>query len=111
MLLALEAVAVVELRDLILRQPLLVEVALAALLDIKYRDLGSIEHGNALEQRLAPGQAVKDRARVVRLAFHPRLHLWILQVFEIAIVVRHLGTEVIVRNGDDRSHRRGRWRG
>jgi len=61
----------------------------------------------SLQQRTAARQLFEHSARVLRLGAHPALHLWILQVLQIAVVVRKRRAEIGI---GDWAHRGHGWR-
>ena len=102
-LLAGEAVAVVELGQLRRRLRHFVEIAVAAALEAAAAQVGVEQRVDAFLQRGAAGDRVEPDARVVGLGLHPGLHVGVAEIFHVAVVVDDGGAEVVGRH---RPHRR-----
>jgi len=101
-LLALQAVAVIELRLLRTGFEGPVKIALAAPYEAAPAQVRIVKRVDALQKRIAPWQPIQGRVGVISLRLHPGLHLLVIQVFHVAVVVHHGGAEVGVGDRSDR---------
>ncbi len=106
-LLAVEPVAIDELRLLRARLDDLVEEALAAADHAAAPRVGVRQFVDAREQRIAAGDRIEHGPRRRGLRLHPGLDRRVLQVLEVAVRVDDRRAEIRVGDG---MHRGDRWR-